>query len=44
VPNLGDLYSVDSVRKVCMRSWNSEFKRKNLELCINLKDGKVLLH
>lgn len=44
VPNLGDLYGVDSVRKVCMRSWNSEFKRKNLELCINLKDGKVLLH
>lgn len=44
VPNLGDLYSVDSVRKVCMRSWNSEFKRKNLELCININDGKVLLH
>ena len=44
LPSLGDLYGVDSVRKVCMRSWNSEFKRKNLELCINLKDGKVLLH
>jgi NAD+ synthetase len=44
IPNLGDLYGVDSVRKVCMRSWNSEFKRKNLELCININDGKVLLH
>ena len=44
VPNLGDLYGVDSVRKVCMRSWNSEFKRRNLEVCINLKDGNILLH
>lgn len=44
IPNLGDLYGVDSVRKVCMRSWNSEFKRRNLEVCINLKDGNILLH
>lgn len=44
VPNLGDLYGVDAVRKVCLRSWNSEFKRKNLEMCINLNDGNVLLH
>lgn len=43
-PNLGDLYGVDSVRKVIMRSWNGEFKRKNLEMCINITDGNVLLH
>ena len=43
-PNLGDLYGVDSVRKVVMRSWNSEFKRRNLEVCINLNDGNILLH
>lgn len=43
VPTLGDLYGVESVRKVCMRSWNSEFKRRNLEVCINLKDGNILL-
>lgn len=43
VPTLGDLYGVESVRKVCMRSWNSEFKRRNLEACINLKDGNILL-
>jgi nicotinamide-nucleotide amidase len=43
-PTLGDLYGVDSVRKVIMRSWNSEFKRRNLELCINLNDGNILLH
>jgi len=44
VPTLGDLYGVESVRKVCMRSWNSEFKRRNLEVCINLNDGNILLH
>ena len=44
VPNLGDLYGVESVRKVCMRSWNSGFKRKTLEICINLDNGEILFH
>jgi NAD+ synthetase len=44
VPNLGDKYGVDSVRKVIMRSWNSEYKRKNLEMCININNGDILLH
>ena len=44
VPNLGDLYGVDSVRKVCMRSWNSGFKRKNLEMCLNIENGEILMH
>ena len=44
VPYLGDLYGVDSVRKVCMRSWNSEYKRKNLELCISLDNGNAIMH
>lgn len=44
IPTLGDMYGVDSVRKVCMRSWNSEFKRKNLEMCIDINNGGVLMH
>ena len=44
IPTLGDMYGVDSVRKVCMRSWNSEFKRKNLEMCIDINNGVVLMH
>ena len=44
VPTLGDLYGVESVRKVIMRSWNSEYKRRNLEVCINITDGNILLH
>lgn len=43
-PNLGDLYGVDSVRKVIMRSWNSEYKRRNLEACLDINNGEVLVH
>ena len=44
VPNLGDLYGVDSVRKVIMRSWNSEYKRRTFEVCLSIKNGEVITH
>lgn len=43
-PTLGDLYGVDSVRKVIMRSVGTEFKRKNLEVCVDLDSKGMITH
>jgi hypothetical protein len=43
-PTLGDLYGVDSVRKVIMRSIGTEFKRKNLEVCVDLDGNGIITH
>ena len=42
VPTLGDKYGVDTVRGVCMRSWNSEFKRKQRPFTIDPFNGTIL--
>lgn len=42
VPTLGDKYGVDTVRGVCMRSWNSEFKRKQRPFIIDPFNGTIL--
>ena len=42
VPTLGDKYGVDTVRGVCMRSWKSEFKRKQRPFTIDLFKGTIL--
>lgn len=41
VPTLGDKYGVDVVRKVIMRSINSDFKRKKLPLVIDINNGNI---
>lgn len=41
VPNLGDKYGVDTVRAVAMRSWRSEFKRKQRPFIIDVKTGVI---
>ena len=42
VPTLGDKYGVDTVRGVCMRSWKSEFKRKQRPFTIDPFKGTIL--
>ena len=42
VPTLGDKYGVDIVRGVCMRSWKSEFKRKQRPFIIDPFKGTIL--
>jgi NAD+ synthetase len=42
VPTLGDKYGVDIVRGVCMRSWRSEFKRKQRPFTIDPFKGIIL--
>ena len=42
VPTLGDKYGVDTVRGVCMRSWRSEFKRKQRPFIIDPFKGTIL--
>ena len=42
VPTLGDKYGVDTVRGVCMRSWRSEFKRKQRPFTIDPFKGTIL--
>jgi NH3-dependent NAD+ synthetase len=42
VPNLGDKYGVDTIRKVVMRSWKSEFKRKQMPFVVDIYSGNIL--
>ena len=42
VPTLGDKYGIDTVRGVCMRSWRSEFKRKQRPFIIDPFKGTIL--
>lgn len=42
VPTLGDKYGVDTIRKVAMRSWKSEFKRKQRPFIIDIRKGTIL--
>lgn len=42
IPTLGDKYGVDTVRGVCMRSWKSEFKRKQRPFIIDPFKGTIL--
>jgi hypothetical protein len=42
VPTLGDKYGIDTVRSVCMRSWKSEFKRKQRPFIIDPFKGTIL--
>lgn len=42
VPTLGDKYGIDTVRGVCMRSWKSEFKRKQRPFTIDPFKGTIL--
>ena len=42
VPTLGDKYGIDTVRGVCMRSWRSEFKRKQRPFTIDPFKGTIL--
>ena len=42
VPTLGDKYGVDTVRAVAMRSWKSEFKRKQRPFTIDPFNGTIL--
>jgi nicotinamide-nucleotide amidase len=42
VPTLGDKYGIDTVRGVCMRSWRSEFKRKQRPFTIDPFKGIIL--
>lgn len=37
-------YGKPLVKRVVLRSWGSEFKRKSLEMCINIENGNILMH